>query len=173
MKDMYTKVLFSVKLGKGITDFFHSKVGVKQGLIFIPTLFSLYINDLPLIFDDNCDPTQLNDNNISCLLYADDLVLISESSSGLQRCLDKLSLNCNSWDLTVNFDKSKVMIFNKSGRKINQDKFIFNNSALEYCTEYKYLGILFKPSGSFTEATNLLCKKASKATLHITSYQTF
>jgi len=55
------------------------------------------------------------------------------------------------------------MIFNKSGRKINKDKFIFNNSALEYCTEYKYLGILFKPTGSFTEATNLLCKKASKA----------
>jgi hypothetical protein len=127
------------------------------------TIFLTYINDLPLIFYDNCDPTQLNDNNIFCLLYADDLVLISESSSGLQRCLDKLSLYCNSWDLTVNFNKSKVMIFNKSGRKINKDKFIFNNSALEYCTEYKYLGMLFKPSGSFTEATNLLCKKASKA----------
>ena len=64
---------------------------MKQGYIVNPTLFSLYINDLPLIFDDNCDPTQLNDNNISCLLYADDLVLISESSSGLQRCSDKLS----------------------------------------------------------------------------------
>ena len=30
-------------------------------------------------------------------------------------------------------------------------------------TEYKYLGILFKPSGSFTKATELLCKKAKKA----------
>lgn len=84
-----------MKLGKGITDFFHSKVGVKQGCILRTILFSLYINDLPLFFfNDNCDPTQLNDNNISCLLYADDLVLISESSSGLERCLDKLSLYC-------------------------------------------------------------------------------
>ena len=67
MKDMYTEVLFSVKLGKGITDFFHSKVGVKQSCILNPILFSLYIigNDLPLIFYDNCDSTQLNDNNIS------------------------------------------------------------------------------------------------------------
>ena len=29
--------------------------------------------------------------------------------------------------------------------------------------EYKYLGIVFKPSGVFSEAINLLCKKASKA----------
>ena len=33
MKDMYAEVLFSVKLEKGITDFFHSKVEVKQGCI--------------------------------------------------------------------------------------------------------------------------------------------
>ena len=43
MKDMYTEVLFSVKLGKGITDFFHSKVGVKKWYIVNPTLFSLHI----------------------------------------------------------------------------------------------------------------------------------
>ena len=45
MKDMYTEVLFSVKLGKGITDFFHFKVGVNQGCILTSTLFSLYSND--------------------------------------------------------------------------------------------------------------------------------
>lgn len=33
--------------------------------------------------------------------------------------------------------------------------------------EYKYLGILFKPSGILTSAINLLCKKASKAMLCI------
>jgi len=28
--------------------------------------------------------------------------------------------------------------------------------------EYKYLGIIFKPSGIFTNAVELLCKKATK-----------
>ena len=55
------------------------------------------------------------------------------------------------------------MIFNKSGKKLTKDKFVFSDNILEHCTEYKYLGILFKPSGSFTEAVRLLCKKASKA----------
>ena len=55
------------------------------------------------------------------------------------------------------------MIFNKAGRKITKDIFIFKESQIEHCIEYKYLGILFKPSGIFTSAIDLLCKKASKA----------
>lgn len=55
------------------------------------------------------------------------------------------------------------MIFNKSGKKLTKDKFVFNDNVLEHCTEYKYLGLVFKHSGSFTEALRLLCKKVSKA----------
>ena len=80
MKDMYKEVLYSVKISEGITDFFNSSVGVKQGCILSPTLFSLYINDLPSIFDSTCEPPKLNDNDISYLLYADDLVLINKFS---------------------------------------------------------------------------------------------
>lgn len=76
---------------------------------------------------------------------------------------NKLSLYCSSWDLTVNLEKTKVMIFNKSGKKLTKDKFVFNDNVLEHCTEYKYLGLVFKHSGSFTEALRLLCKKVSKA----------
>lgn len=80
MKDMYKEVLYLVKISEGITDFFNSSVGVKQGCILSPTLFSLYINDLPSIFDSTCEPPKLNDNDISYLLYADDLVLINKFS---------------------------------------------------------------------------------------------
>jgi hypothetical protein len=48
------------------------------------TLFSIYINDLVTHFDESCDPVKLMERNVSCLLYADDLVLISESAIGLQ-----------------------------------------------------------------------------------------
>ena len=42
-------------------------------------------------------------------------------------------------------------------------QFTYFGKALECVNEYKYLGILFKPSGSFSAAISHLCRKASKA----------
>jgi hypothetical protein len=68
---------------------FSSKVGVKQGCILIPTLFSIYLNDMVKIFDVTCDPTLIDNKRISCLKYADGVILISESANGLYQILEK------------------------------------------------------------------------------------
>jgi hypothetical protein len=47
------------------------------------------------------------ERNVSSLLYADDLVLISESAIGLQNSLNILSCYCDKWNLTVNVDIKK------------------------------------------------------------------
>jgi hypothetical protein len=75
------------------------------------------------IFENICDPITINNIKVSCLMYADDIVLISESAKGLQNCLNKLSNYCDIWNLSVNIDKSKVIIFNKSGKVIKKDNF--------------------------------------------------
>ena len=58
-----------------------------KGLHLEPTFFSIYINDLVTYFDDSCDPVKLMERNVSCLLYVDDLVLISQLAIGLQNYL--------------------------------------------------------------------------------------
>ena len=88
-----------------------------------PTLFSIYINDLVPHFDECCDTVKLMERNVSCLLYADDLVLISELAIGLQNSLNILSCYCDKWNLTGNLDKAKIMIFNKAGRKLTRESF--------------------------------------------------
>ena len=40
---------------------------------------------------------------------------------------------------------------------------MYKNSRIDLGMEYKYLGIIFKTSGIFTNAVELLCKKASKS----------
>lgn len=163
LKNMYDEVHYSIKTSDGCTNMFSSKIGVKQGCILSPTLFSIYLNDMTKIFDYSCDPVTIDGVKVSSLLYADDIVLISESEKGLQSCLDKLYDYCSMWNLSVNIGKSKVMIFNKSGRLINSYRFSLNNQDLEISNEYKYLGIIFKPSCSFAKANEYLCKKARKA----------
>ena len=169
IKDMYSDVRFSIKLECGATSAFSTSAGVKQGCSLSPTLFSLYVNDLVNEFDDNCQPAVLGEKNISCLLYADDLVLISESPSGLQASLNKLDKYCEYWNLQINIKKTNIMIFNKSGKMIHKEKFCIGNKSIAIAPEYKYLGLLFKPSGTFSHAVHDLTNKAKKAMFSLRS----
>ena len=58
--------------------------------------------------------------------------------------------------------EAKIMFFNKAGRKLNVN-FTINEQRLEVGTEYKYLGIVFCPSGSFTKAKENLYKRSLKS----------
>ena len=84
----------------------------------------------PLFFDSTCAPVNLNNLNLSCLMYADDLIIMSESAAGLQHALDKLYHYCMKWKLLVNIGKSNVMIFNKSGRLLKN--FNLNMGKMHY-----------------------------------------
>ena len=76
IKSMYSRVYFQVKLPNGLTEPFSSIKGVKQGCTLSPLLFNLFLSDLPVIFDQSCDLVSLNNTNISCLMFADDLSYI-------------------------------------------------------------------------------------------------
>ena len=105
---MYNKVHPSVRLPNGITQPFPSNIRLKQGCNLSSILFNICINDLNEIFDKTfCQPAKMKDLTLNNLLYADDLVLVSETSSGLQNCLDRLQEYCDQWRLTVNIKKKK------------------------------------------------------------------
>ena len=57
---------------------FPSNIGIRQEDNISPTLFNVFLNDLQ--FDQSCDPVTLCQETLSHLLWADDLLLISESS---------------------------------------------------------------------------------------------
>ena len=60
-----------------------------------PTLFSIYINDLVAEINSLQSGIDINDSNIAILLYADDIVFLSDSESGLQSILEKLKTWCH------------------------------------------------------------------------------
>ena len=83
-------------------------------------LFNLYLNETPSLLDNNDTDGILlpNGSRLNCLLYdADDLVLISNSTKGLQNALSMLSQFCEDWLLNVNAKKTKILIFQTKCRK--------------------------------------------------------
>ena len=116
LENIYSEVNYSIKLPYGLTDSVPSSTGLKQGCVLSPLLFTLYVNDLFFSFSRNHDPAAIGKYVTNVLMHADDLVLMSASKEGLQKCLDDLNIYCKKWKLKVNTDKTKILIFNKSGR---------------------------------------------------------
>ena len=117
-----------------------------------------------LLEQDKVDPFILpNGEKLSSLLYADDLIILSQTASGLQNCLQILSESCSKWGLNVNMKKTKVIIFQKKTRRATQFNFIYNNHPLEIVTEYTYLGMTISASGSFQKAVETLREKMKRA----------
>jgi hypothetical protein len=161
IKNMYSKTILQVNTGQGLTGEFTSNVGVRQGDNLSPTLFNLYINDLPDIFDESCDPVALHTRALSCLLYADDLVLLSESAEGMQIALNKLHDYCDRWGLSINPTKTKALVM--SSKKCKTVQLQVGGASIDCVDEVTYLGIIITRDGSFKSCIGSLYRKGLKA----------
>ncbi len=166
---MYEGIKSCVFVGNVKSKYFTSNTGVRQGENLSPMLFALYLNDLEdhLISEGNpCldfkDQMCNNYIKLLVLLYADDTVLLSNSPDGLQQALKDLGSYCTQWKLKVNSSKTKVIIFSKRKPRI-MPKLVFDNKPLEIVTEFKYLGVVFKSTGSFNSCKAYLKDQATKA----------
>lgn len=95
------------------------------------------------------------------------LVIFSSSPEGLQQKLNALEKYCDDWGMQVNSNKTQVIIFNKAGRIIKH-KFCYKNFNIECVPSYKYLGIYFTASGTFSLAKVELHKKGIESLFQTT-----
>ena len=138
-----------------------------------PLLFILFLNDLSTELNIDTNTDNVNDKltdlfqNI-LLLFADDTVLLSESLSELQILLNKLSNYCKKWNIFVNTDKTKAMLFKSSNR---HQLFVvyYDGTQLEVVDTFIYLGVRLSSNGSFYKAQKHLSAQASKALYSLNS----
>ena len=129
-----------------------------------PLLFIIFINDLPkTIKEGTTHPVQINGCGINSLLWADDIVLLSETKVGLQNCLNNLNKFCGDRKLKVNLKKTKTLIFNKSGKTLKCDTFYIDSRVIENVNKYTYLGFTIAASGKFNIGLQKLIDKAQRA----------
>ena len=140
------------------------RVSPTDCLVFSPLLFNIFLSDLTTALDEGeTDPVKIdNDLSLNSLIWADDLLLLSESEHGLNNMLKNLDEYTKSNLIRVNLEKTNYMIFNKSGRSIRRS-FMFGSQKVEMAREYRYLGFLMTPSFNIQRALADLRDRGLKA----------
>ena len=104
------------------------------------------------------------------MLYADDIIIFGNSPEDLQKSLAILEDYCSKWKLTVNTNKTKIMIFRKGGRLPNYLDFKYKNVSIEIVNKFCYLGVIFTSGGSSFETQKTLFGQALKAVFTLNKY---
>lgn len=110
-------------------------MGVPQGSILGPHLFSVYIHDVPV--PQNCQ----------LALYADDLAIYTCSSSRkiiarrLEFGLQKLRNFYSKWKIKINDSKTETIMFSRRSKAAMPSRIVMNGEAIPWARSVKYLGL--------------------------------
>lgn len=140
IKNYYNQLSMQVKTPAGLTKSIQIKRGVLQGDPLSPILFNLFIADLP-DYIPNTYGLQQNKTHTKILMFADDLVLLASSAIKLKNTLKKLKTYLCLNNLTLNINKTKIIIFAKRKKPIHNTPIRWDNKEIEIVSEWKYLGI--------------------------------
>lgn len=121
---MYRTVQSSVLVDGEQTEMFELNTGVRQGCVMSPVLFSFFINGLAKEINKRTKGICVGDRKVRLLMYADDIVLMSETKRDLQNMLDVVTTYSKKWRFRLNpkKGKSEVMIFGRKPRKTKEGR---------------------------------------------------
>jgi hypothetical protein len=111
-------------------------VGVPQGSVLAPVLYSLYINDAPAA------------PGIHLALFADDTCVYETEKNArrmlnkFQRVLTAVGSWCQLWNIKLNEGKTQAIYFSKRSR-MPVDDLQLNGRNILFVSSVKYLGVIF------------------------------
>jgi hypothetical protein len=137
----YSKLVVSVKWNNSLSSQWHVTSGVRQGGILSPILFNVYVDKFITSLRSLGLGCYYHGLYIGCLMYADDMLLLSASVCDLQSMLN----HCNNIGicLGIKFNASKTnclavgpTIFNYTAAKMT-----LGALPIRWANNIKYLGV--------------------------------
>ena len=114
--------------------------GIKQGSIASPTLFCVYLDVVLDQLRKDGIGCRVGEQFYGCLVYADDVVLLSPTIHGLQRMVRTCEKTCRQLDIEFNASKSMCMRFLPRGRDVPDVSITLGENELGWMTCVKHLG---------------------------------
>ncbi|WP_419586825.1 reverse transcriptase domain-containing protein, partial [Thiolapillus sp.] len=136
-------------------DWFRTTVGVRQGCLLSPTLFSIFLERIVTdALEDHEGTVNIGGRTITNLRFADDIDGLAGEEEELSNLVQQLDKKPTAYSMEVSTEKTKLMTNNTSG--INTEIKV-NGQKFETVTSFKYLGSVITDEGSKPE---LLCRIA-------------
>ena len=123
------------------SDTFSVCNGIKQGGILSPELFNIYVDVLSQQLNKVMVGCCMNGKVINHLYYADDIVLLSPSTHGMQKLLNECETYASKYG--IRFNENKSVALNFKGHRFNANpsaKLYLNGSLMKTAVSYTYLG---------------------------------
>ena len=156
LQAIYSRVEACVRWDLELSEFFECPAGVRQGAKESPTIFSFLMTVIAdYVREKGRHGVQLLQDKpeIYSLIFADDVALVSTTAVGLQNQLNSLDSVSRELGLTINRNKTKIMVFRKGGSLTHGERWTLGGTRLEVVNKYKYLGYIF--TTKLSESTNL------------------
>ena len=143
--DMYKDVTTKIRCTAGTSEAFFVLLGVHQGSVLSPLLFNIVMNFLT---------SNLMQELLLSVLFADDIGLASESVVKLQEVFDKWKNILEDHGLRVSQSKTEYMFLPFSDPQAPSPDIMINGNVMPKCTSFKYLGSIINKTGSCDEDVN-------------------
>jgi len=135
-----------VKIRNILSHPFNITKELRQGCCISPTLFKIYIRKALEEWKRKCSRMGIPLENITLCThqFADDQVVLAGDKGDLEYVTRKLKETYEKWGLDMNLNKTKYLCIGESHSNLKLDK----DSEIQFCQEYKYLGVIFDTSGT-------------------------
>ena len=135
----YNKLQGVVRWNGAVSSTMHITSGVRKGGVLSPALFNLYADVLIGALREFNHGCYLKGTFIGCILYADDVLLLSASLNDLQQMLYKCMNVAETIGVKFNSAKSKCIVIGQNHCCIDKlGQLIFCNSVLKWDDKFKY-----------------------------------
>ena len=146
LKDLYDKSQSCVRVNGDLTDWFQTKVGVRQGCIISPQLFNILL-ELVMAYatTDSAIGIHIQGQLINNLRFADDIALLAENNKDLQSLVTSVYNYSKNLGLKINIGKTEVQAMSKKDITMNIS---INGTQLNQVENFIYLGGKISQKGS-------------------------
>ena len=140
LMDLYSRQQTRTSWKKQHSDYFPCTNGIRQGAIASPVLYCAYMDVLLERLKKEGHGCWVGEHFAGSVCYADDLMLLSPSFSGLQKMILICQEYAAEFGMAYNPKKTVCILFSRACRKAGLPEINLNDSPLEWVSSVKHLG---------------------------------